>query len=153
GMATSQPQPQPHALRGLHAVVGAPWRRSAMSYDEAARHHELAVLEPGPTSAPHYDAVLGTVVEATPGQDHEVEFEGADGEIVRRPAISTVAIDRRAVGHPVVLMFVGGDLDRPVITGRVEPGRASPPKVTRTQSLVIDGRELVVEAEDRKSVG
>ena len=118
-----------------------------MTHDEAARHHELAVLEPGPTSAPHYDAVLGTVVEATPGHDPEVEFERADGEIVRRPAISTVAIDRRAVGHPVVLMFVGGDLSRPVITGRVEPGRASPTKVTRTQSLVIDGRELVLEAD------
>lgn len=98
-------------------------------------------------SAPRYDAVLGTVVEAMPGHDPEVEFEGADGEILRRPAISTVPIDRRAVGHPVVLMFVGGDLDRPVITGRIAPGQASPPTLARTQSLVLDGRELVLEAD------
>ena len=118
-----------------------------MSHDEAARRHGPAVLEHGATWAPHYDPVLGTVVEAMPGHDAEVEFEGADGEVMRRPAISTVAIDRRVVGHPVVLMFVGGDLDCPVIIGRVEPGRASPPKVTRTQALVLDGRELVLEAD------
>lgn len=118
-----------------------------MSDDAAASRPRLAVLEHGSTSAPRYDAVLGTVVDATPGHDPEVEFEGTAGEVRRCRALSTVPIDRHAVGHPVVLMFVGGNLDRPVITGRIEPGRASPAKVTRTQSLMIDGRELVLEAD------
>lgn len=118
-----------------------------MNHEKAARRQGLAVLEPDPTSAPHFGAVLGTVVEATPGHDPEVEFEGTDGEVRRCQALSTVPIDRHAVGHAVVLMFIGGALDRPVITGRIEPGRASPTKVTRTQSLMIDGRELVLEAD------
>lgn len=118
-----------------------------MSDDAAASRPRLAVLERGSTSAPRYDAVLGTVVDAAPGRDPMVEFEGVDGEVLRRPALSTVAVDHHAVGHPVVLMFVGGNLDCPVITGRIEPGRASPTKVTRTQSLMIDGRELVLEAD------
>jgi hypothetical protein len=117
-----------------------------MTDDAAASRPKLAVLELGSTSAPRYDAVLGTVVEVVPGHDPVVEFE-VDGEVLRRPAISTVVVDRHAVGHPVVLMFVGGNLDRPVITGRVDPGRASPTRPARSQSLVIDGRELVLEAE------
>ena len=102
---------------------------------------------PSTEREPHYEAIVGTLVRLADGEGAIVELETASGEILRRTALSTVELDARAVGHPVLLMFVGGDLDRPVITGRVQPGRASPRKTTRTRTLVLDGRELVLEAD------
>jgi hypothetical protein len=107
----------------------------------------VVVAHAGTEPARRYEVVIGTVVEVPPAGDPLVEYEGPDDEVVRRAALATVEIDARAAGHPVTLMFISGDLDRPVITGRIEPGRASPPKITRTQSLVLDGRELVLEAD------
>ena len=118
-----------------------------MRDDSTARRPEVVALPfEAAKPSPRYEAVIGTVVEAEPGREPVVELD-AGGVVVRRAALATVPIDRSAIGHPVVLMFVGGDLDRPVITGRVEPGRASPRKATRTSTLVLDGRELVFDAD------
>ncbi len=107
----------------------------------------LAVLEFPEPEAKHFEATLGTLVEALPDADPVVEFEGPDGEVLRHTAVATVQVQPADVGHPVMLMFLRGDLDAPVITGRLAPGRAAPKKITRTKKLQLDGRELTFEAD------
>lgn len=110
-------------------------------------------IEPAsPEPAPHYDAIVGTLVEAAPDEDPMdpmVEYEGPDGAVLRRAAATTVELEPEAVGHPVVLMFLRGDLDRPVITGRLRTGQHAPKKITRTKKLVVEGRELVLHADGK----
>ncbi|MEM9456553.1 MAG: DUF6484 domain-containing protein [Myxococcota bacterium] len=102
---------------------------------------------PSPRHQTYYHTLLGTVVELEEDRDPEVEFETANGEILRHKAVSTVPLGLDAVGHPVVLMFLRGEVDHPVIIGRVEMGRAMPNKTTRTQNLVIEGRKLALHAD------
>ena len=68
-----------------------------------------------------YEPIIGTLVVITDDYEPVVEFDAPDGEARRRTALATVKIDGGAVGHPVVLMFVRGDLDRPVITRLAPP--------------------------------
>jgi hypothetical protein len=74
----------------------------------------VGATERGPTR--RYDPIIGTLVAITDDHEPVVEFDAPDGEPRRRTAFSTVRIEDGAVGHSVELMFVRGDLDRPVIT-------------------------------------
>ncbi|MFV8749020.1 DUF6484 domain-containing protein [Nannocystaceae bacterium ST9] len=100
---------------------------------------------PRPES-PHYDAVPGTLVAANVHESW-VEFVRPDGSVAREQAVTTVAVDEGLLGHPVMLMFLGGDLAQPVIIGILQPGQASPKKTTRTKKLVLEGREVVIGAD------
>ncbi|MCH9684672.1 MAG: hypothetical protein K0V04_24770 [Deltaproteobacteria bacterium] len=119
-----------------------------MTKESVSPRPPLAVLAFPESPVRHYEATIGTLVEAAVDSDPVVEFEGSDGEVVRRTAVSTVPVEADDMGHPVVLMFLRGDLDAPVITGRVAPGRVvSPKKITRTKTLKIEGRELTLDAD------
>jgi len=111
--------------------------------DEATARKTRAGIVP----SPRYGTILGTLVDAREPLAPVVEFEGVDGQVVQRSALTTVPIESNAAGHTVVVMFVHGDPERPIITGQLAPGRATPKKIARTQTLVLDGRELVLEAD------
>lgn len=85
-----------------------------MSETSTVEGNGVAVTEPGP--APRYESVSGLLVLVTEDERPVVEFDGPEGEARRRPALATVKVERSAVGRPVELMFVEGDLDQPVIT-------------------------------------
>lgn len=115
-----------------------------MTHTNTARQRPSSQPPPESTPPPREGVVLGTLVDTQP---LTVEFPGRDGAIVRREAERAVALDARAVGHPVVIMFVNGEPDRPIITGRIDPGIVAPKKQTRTKTLTLEGRELVLEAD------
>lgn len=58
------------------------------------------------------------------------------------PALSTVAIDQVAAGHPVVLVFDNQDPGRPIVIGVIQ---APSPTATTT----ADDREVILEGKDR----
>ena len=118
-----------------------------MTHDTAAPRLPTAPPDPEATRSPCHGIVIGTLIDAREAQAPVVAFEGHEGEVVRREALCAVPLDSRAVGHPVVLMFVDGDLDRPIVTGRIDPGIVMPKKTRRTRTLVLDGRELALEAD------
>jgi hypothetical protein len=89
--------------------------RSAKTTDPKTEHDWTADVE-GRETTRRYEPVIGTLVVITDDHEPVVEFDALDGEPRRRTALATVRFDRSAVGHPVELMFVRGDLDRPVIT-------------------------------------
>jgi len=119
-----------------------------MSDDAAARETTMEEdTETGRGPVPRYGTVLGTLVDVREPLAPVVEFEGVDGQVVRRSALTTVPIEPSAAGHTVVVMFVYGDPERPIITGQLVPGPTVPKKLTRTKTLVLEGRELVLEAD------
>lgn len=115
-----------------------------MTHSTTARRQPTPQRKPKPIPTPHYGVMLGLLVDFQPPI---VEFEDPDGDIIQREALCTIALNSSTVGHSVVLMFVDGDLDRPIITGHIDPGIATPKKKTRTKTLTLDGRELVLEAD------
>lgn len=116
-----------------------------MAKSSAARRRVTPA--PEPTAVQQFGALLGTLVEAPGGAGPVVEFAAPDGEVRRHVAATTVQIEAGTLGHPVLLMFLDGDLARPVITGVLQPGAATPRKTSRTRKLEIDGRELVLTAD------
>lgn len=100
-----------------------------------------------PAQQPHYATLIGTLVAASPGAAPEVEYAALSGDVQRHSAATTVPLDPANVGHPVVLMFLDGDPERPVVTGVLQPGDATPRKLSRARKLAIDGRELVLTAD------
>jgi len=64
------------------------------------------------------------------------------------PATTAAALDSSAVGRDAALMFVQGDLRRPILIGLIEPaaGAALVPPVT--QMAEVDGKQLVFSAEE-----
>lgn len=91
-----------------------------------------------------YDALVGTLVEATDGADPTVLFTDTGGTQQRRAAAATVAVTPGDAGRPVILMFLRGDPDCPVITGLLQPSPSAPPTPARPGKLEIAGRELVL---------
>ena len=118
-----------------------------MSRDAAAQSKPVPALEPDPSPPPRYGTTVGILVEVREGKTPVVEFEGHGGQVMQRPALSTIPLDPGLAGHPIVLMYVEGDLDRPIVTGCIEPGLATPRRTTRTKTLMLDGRALVLEAD------
>ena len=86
--------------------------------DSAAGDGDPGDPEPGPTR--RYEPIVGTLVVVTRDRELLVEFDGPEGECRRRTALAITPIESNAVGHPVELMFVEGDLDRPVLTKLVD---------------------------------
>lgn len=121
-----------------------------MAKSSAARM-KVAPAAEAPASAPpkQYSAIVGTLVERGEDGALVVEFAAGDAEVRRCLAVATVEVAAGTLGHPVLLMFLGGDLERPVITGVLQPGSAAPRKLSRTRRLEIDGRELVLEADSQ----
>lgn len=92
---------------------------------------------------------MGTLVEAKPGEDLIVEFEGPDGGVLRHTAATTVELESEEPGCTVVLMFLDGDITRPVITGRLRTGQHAPKHITRTKRVSIEGRDVVLHADGK----
>lgn len=121
-----------------------------MSDERKSASPELQVLElseHGPRK--RYDATTGMLVQCLEGTDPVVEFEDTDGTVVRHHAATTVELDSSVEGHPVLLMFLGGDRASPVITGLLAPGSARPKKISRTPKLELDAKELLLEADSQ----
>ncbi len=103
--------------------------------------------EPPSASPRRHDAVVGTLVEAAVGMDPVVMFGGADGATYTGTAVSTVVVAPTDTGRPVVLMFLRGDPERPVITGLLQPSGAPASNGVRRGKLEFSGRELVLSAD------
>ena len=89
-------------------------RKGAMMSNETACDSDPTPGTIGPARG--YEAIVGTLVSVAGDHGPVVEFDGPVGECRQRTALALTPVEGVAVGHPVELTFVEGDLDRPVIT-------------------------------------
>lgn len=105
---------------------------------------DVMTLDPPPRTAPAraiHGVVVGTVASCGGDSGVRVDYPGSPS---RAPlaARCTVALTAADVGRPVALLFEGGDAERPIVIGRMEPPAAG---------VEADGERLVLRA-DREIV-
>lgn len=94
-----------------------------------------------PSSSPAQGALIGRLCGWDDSGAPLVDFpDNPHGTPL--PARSTLALAADAVDRPVVLLFEGNELRRPIVVGVIQP-LAPAPVVT------IDDREVVLEGKDR----
>lgn len=72
-------------------------------------------------------------------------LRGRDGQLVA--ARSTVALKHGMRGREVLVVFADGDLDRPVITGVLQPGGAIAEPAPPAIAVSADGERQLISAE------
>lgn len=100
-----------------------------------------------PQPPPLVGAVVGRLVALVDqGRTPLVAYDDMSGDVSLR-ARSTVELDGRHVGHPVVLNFEHGDPSRPLIVGRlICDEHRVPPDGGEGVQLEVDGERMVVSA-------
>lgn len=67
-----------------------------------------------------------------------------------RRALSTVDLHGANIGHPVVLMFEEGDVNRPIVMGLVQGRAGWPlPEAPAQVDVDADGQRLIVDAKEQ----
>src|SRR5262249_25676976 len=64
------------------------------------------------------------------------------------PATSAALLDATAVGRDAALMFVQGDLRRPMLIGLIDRPAEPPPAYPGTPTAQVDGKQVVFTAEE-----
>lgn len=101
------------------------------------------LLGPGSPAPAGRELIVGRLCGRAETGAPLVDFPGNPTE-APLPARSTVALTGPAAGREVALLFEDGQLRRPVIIGLLEP-----PATDAPATAVIDGREIVLEGEER----
>ena len=100
--------------------------------------------------APIYGALVGSLTGFDDAGRALVDFSG-NTKPHPVPAARTVPLSAADVGRPIVLMFEGGQPDKPILLGVVEDGksvsRASDHADTPRVEAELDGERLVLTAE------
>jgi len=79
-----------------------------------------------------------------------VDFPGNESGVIEARTIGELALASGAhaqLGIPVLLVFDNGNLARPIIIGQVNDTMATLPKKPRSLDAIIDGRKVVLQAE------
>lgn len=100
-----------------------------------------AVLDSTPAgSAPRSGVVVGTLAALHPDGTPLLELPGQNAGVSAR---STVPLDETMAGRQVVVVFEGGDPQRPIVIGVVGRNLGGAP----LRDVQVDGERLVFEAE------
>lgn len=111
----------------------------------------FAPARPGPVASPAA-ALLGGVAVVGRLRGFDLDESPIVGDLACSPgrvtpARTTVPLQASMRGREVVVLFEGGDTDRPVIIGVIEPRHPARPPVVLQPSVDADGERCVIEAE------
>ncbi|MGY4828973.1 DUF6484 domain-containing protein [Sphaerotilaceae bacterium SBD11-9] len=122
-----------------------------MSARDSFQGMELDEVEVAPVPArPRFGLVLGELVAMVDeGRCPLVSYEGMAGAAL--PARSLVALSAAHIGRPLALMFEGGDLSLPVVTGLLhgQPGWPLAERPAHHVQVEAGGERLIVSARNQ----
>lgn len=143
------PKDLPHAHATAAAQVGAAGDDSALS--PLLQGPALTLFDlPPPLQGPVHGVIIGTLLAMTDnGQTPLVRFPGQPGTAAM-PARTVVDLHGPHMGQGVVLMFEGGDVQRPIVMGVVRGATGWPLEgKPTTVDVDADGQRMVVSASEQ----